>query len=672
MAMIALFSLIFFNDLLEVKKDLQKNEQEIAKAAKIASFIDFLQLSRATSIQKNPNPQSLEKLQSYKKSLRADNLYAHLLKDGLRGGGDPLDDSYSYYTSNIQKLLNEFTSLPAHMNQKICQDYMQSFIYLLSAKESMGKIRYILLNSSIRHNLTQNDSGRLYELRDAFLAFMQKFKDSIEKKESLVTLQESINSKKLYDSLELLDFALEQKDQISLDEHKWFDSATKSIDTLNSIQNTLLIFMQHSIKAKIKQTQNHLFLAVVLLFLALLFGLYAVVVITKSIILQDKKLTLNLDASQLLLKQYKDVIDQSMIVSKTNPQGIITYANEQFCLISGYTQDELIGRSHNIVRAKHSKKATFEDLWHTIAVLKKPWMGELSNTKKDRTSYTVKIFIAPILDDDENVLEYIGVQTDITALVEQKRVLEMVAKTDHLTGFGNRYKLMQDLNSEQNSALALFNIDNFRELNDFYGHDFGDSVISEVSCVTHCFIADNKNLALYRLKGDEMAVVARNTSKEEFLEVCKKVLSGLKKRFIINEKEITLSWSCGVSFEPYSELFISADMALKLAKQKREDLVIYSDENSLKKLYEKNLKCVESITLALQDGRFRAFYQPIINNENQKIEKYECLVRMVELDGSIVTPYHFLDVAKKSKNYFEITKIVISEAFALFVHNIMA
>ncbi len=87
MAMIALFSLIFFNDLLEVKKDLQKNEQEIAKAAKIASFIDFLQLSRATSIQKNPNPQSLEKLQSYKKSLRADNLYAHLLKDGLRGGG---------------------------------------------------------------------------------------------------------------------------------------------------------------------------------------------------------------------------------------------------------------------------------------------------------------------------------------------------------------------------------------------------------------------------------------------------------------------------------------------------------------------------------------------------------------------------------------------------------
>lgn len=121
-----------------------------------------------------------------------------------------------------------------------------------------------------------------------------------------------------------------------------------------------------------------------------------------------------------ILKEYKDAVDESAIVTKANTKGIITYVNEQFCTLSGYTKEELIGKNHNIVRHEDVDSSIYKDMWHTIKKLKKPWRGEIKNKKKDGSYYWVQSFIKPILDIDKNIVEYIGIRVDITESKDRK------------------------------------------------------------------------------------------------------------------------------------------------------------------------------------------------------------------------------------------------------------
>ncbi|MDN5044048.1 response regulator [Aliarcobacter butzleri] len=125
-----------------------------------------------------------------------------------------------------------------------------------------------------------------------------------------------------------------------------------------------------------------------------------------------------------LLNQYKNTVDRSAIVSKTNEKGIITYVNEAFCNISGYSQNELLGKSHNIVRHEDMDSSIFKEMWHTIKILKQSWSGIVKNKKKDGNPYWVQTIINPILDENGNILEFIGIRTDITEIEKTKEYLK--------------------------------------------------------------------------------------------------------------------------------------------------------------------------------------------------------------------------------------------------------
>ena len=123
--------------------------------------------------------------------------------------------------------------------------------------------------------------------------------------------------------------------------------------------------------------------------------------------------------SHQLLEQYKLAVDRSTIVSKTDPQGIITYVNDQFCKISGYTKEEILNKNHNIVKDPNTDPKIFEEMWHTIKDLKKSWSGELKNISKNGTPYWVNAVINPILNTDGDITEYIAIRNDIT---KQKKI----------------------------------------------------------------------------------------------------------------------------------------------------------------------------------------------------------------------------------------------------------
>ncbi|MEA1914570.1 MAG: PAS domain-containing sensor histidine kinase [Campylobacterota bacterium] len=115
----------------------------------------------------------------------------------------------------------------------------------------------------------------------------------------------------------------------------------------------------------------------------------------------------------MLLQQYKEAIENSNIVSKTDTEGIITFVNEQFCKISGYTKKELLGKNHNIVRHPDVPDTTFTRLWDTIQA-KKTYTATVKNQAKDGSVFYVNTTVTPILDEDGNIVEYIAIRYDVT------------------------------------------------------------------------------------------------------------------------------------------------------------------------------------------------------------------------------------------------------------------
>ncbi len=128
--------------------------------------------------------------------------------------------------------------------------------------------------------------------------------------------------------------------------------------------------------------------------------------------------------SAYLLEQYKEIADESAIISKTDTKGIITYVNDSFCKISQYSREELIGKNHNIIRHPDTSPDIFKNMWDTIKNKKQTFKALIKNRSKNGKSYYVNTTVKPILDTDRNILEYIALRSDITPLIELKNKIE--------------------------------------------------------------------------------------------------------------------------------------------------------------------------------------------------------------------------------------------------------
>ncbi|MEW6551989.1 MAG: HD domain-containing phosphohydrolase [Campylobacterota bacterium] len=160
-----------------------------------------------------------------------------------------------------------------------------------------------------------------------------------------------------------------------------------------------------------------------------------------------------------LLEQYKLAVDESSILSKTDTKGIITYVNDTFCTISKYHRDELIGKSHNIVRHPDMPKETFRQMWKTIKEDKKIWQGKIKNLAKDGSIYIVNTTVVPILNPNGDIDEFVGIRHDITELESYKEVLETKLNSTDLD-LKNKMHLVKEYETALNLATSLIRIDN--------------------------------------------------------------------------------------------------------------------------------------------------------------------------------------------------------------------
>jgi PAS domain S-box-containing protein len=172
-----------------------------------------------------------------------------------------------------------------------------------------------------------------------------------------------------------------------------------------------------------------------------------------------------------IFEEYKKAVDYSSIVSKTDTKGNITYVNDNFCEISGYSSDELLGKSHSLVRDQNEPKELYQELWDTIQD-GKVWHGVIKNRKKDGSVYIVEATIMPIVDYEDNIVEYIAIRKDITELETRKIELERI-KASELRDDINKAISISHQEMLNNIPLAAIFIDKHDKITG-YNEEFSD------------------------------------------------------------------------------------------------------------------------------------------------------------------------------------------------------
>lgn len=373
--------------------------------------------------------------------------------------------------------------------------------------------------------------------------------------------------------------------------------------------------------------------------------------------------TAQLQKNLSLLEAYKYALDANNLVSMSDLKGNITYVNDNFCRVTGYNKEEILGKPHNILRHKDVPKELFRDMWQTIES-KKSWSGVLPNLKKDGSTYWINSSMTPVLDENGNIVEYIAIRHEITELIEQKQKLEQLATTDMLTNLGNRYKLFNDIKSGF-KTLVLIDIDNFSHINDFYGYAFGDKLIKIFANILKEEFKDI-DINLYRLQADEFAILNVNFVEVDCQAAMLHFLQNIVTKVInIDGEEISIEVSGAVSKDKNSP-YTTAIMALKHGKSHKQHLVVYNESISLEKDYANNIYWNKKVQKAIKDDRIVPYYQPIVTNDTLEIKKYETLMRLIDEDGKVISPFYFMEIAKKTKNYKLLTKIMIQKSFEYF------
>lgn len=394
--------------------------------------------------------------------------------------------------------------------------------------------------------------------------------------------------------------------------------------------------------------------------------LFAVVLISGIFIYRMiRKLEKRQEGHRNLLEQYKSILDKSSVVTITDEYGVMTYVNDKFCEISGYKREELIGNRHNIIKHSTTPIETFKELWNTITK-GKVWKGVLRNRRKDGESFYISATIAPILNEFGEVIEYIACANDITELVENRNRIEELFNSDSLTGLGSRVKLISDVEPIDYPILAIVDIRGFKQINEFFGNHFADRILIETAREFVAFPA-LAGYSVYRLHSDKFGILANNADPVVF----KNNVSAAMRRVgaILQERhgeDKHIYFTAGIAGDK-DNLLAYADMALNGAKKLKQDILVYSQaDNRIKADFEENLSIIRKVSDALKNDRVTAYYQPIIDMKTGDSEKYECLMRIIDENGDVISPAKFLDISKKTNMYPRLTARVIEKSVAVF------
>ncbi|MDO8706345.1 MAG: EAL domain-containing protein [Sulfuricaulis sp.] len=403
----------------------------------------------------------------------------------------------------------------------------------------------------------------------------------------------------------------------------------------------------------------------------------------------------NITRAEWMLRLRNRAIESSVnavfITKYATPNNQIEYVNPAFERITGYSQEEALGRDGTFLLGGDTDQPGVADINEAIRE-KREGHAVLRGYRKDGSCFWGDMYLAPVRDDNSNVTHFVSVLNDITEARKYQEQLEHQANYDLLTELPNR-NLLQDRMQQAVAqaqrhknivAVALLGIDNFKYVNESLGHDAGDEVLKQVAMRIKDCVRTTDTVA--RLASDEFVLVLSGianednipkvlqrvvealTSRPQVTETLNKVLSTVSRPMMLEGREVDITCSIGVSLYPHDgneadSLLRSADAAMHRAKELgRNNFQFYTTE--LNARLGDRLALQTMLRHALVRDEFLLYYQPKVDLESGRVSGAEALLRWNSPDRGMIPPVEFISALEDSGLILDVGKWIIEKAVA--------
>lgn len=370
-----------------------------------------------------------------------------------------------------------------------------------------------------------------------------------------------------------------------------------------------------------------------------------------------KDITL-LKSAQVALEEaelkYRNLTEDSLVGTYIVQNEKFVYVNRKLHEMLGYTKEELI--------EKNVMEFVFhEDRGLVVGYIEKRLQGSVSSVhyqyravKKDQSIIHMEVHGSKTIFQGKPAI--IGTVIDITSRKQAEQTIEYMAYHDNLTGLSNRYhfyKLLKTTIADENTkslAVLFFDLDRFKIINDSMGHEIGDRLLTAVSDRLKDCIINQNDLARYG--GDEFIVSLSNVNHQEVSKVAQGVLERFVDPFQIDQYELYITPSIGISFYPHDgenieTLIKNADSAMYQAKRKGKNNYQFYYSDQIEHTYD-NFKIETNLRKAQEQNEFILYYQPKINLTSGKIIGVEALIRWQHPDKGLIPPLEFIPLAEET------------------------
>jgi len=377
------------------------------------------------------------------------------------------------------------------------------------------------------------------------------------------------------------------------------------------------------------------------------------------------ELMVRVDDQLVMLKEAVDALPIGITLKDTN--GRIIYSNPTEAAMHGFTVDELIGRQARAF-AKRSMKKIVTNLLEEKGI----WSRESTNVRKDGTEFPVQLTSIAVKSANRNV-GIVTICEDISERKETEEKIYLLAHMDALTGLPNRrlfhdrldHALARARREGRKICLAYLDLDNFKEINDTYGHDFGDKLLQGVAARMSAIMRESDTLA--RLGGDEFIVILDSVKGEDnFTTAAQRMLSIFTPPFEINGRQINTSASIGIAIFPDDAeegdmLLKAADAAMYHVKEEGScGFHFFSTEMHDRIM--RRISIENALKKGLAKGEFFLLYQPQWDVKSARIIGTEALIRWQSSDFGLMLPAEFISLIEDSGLIFSIGEWVLRTA----------
>lgn len=312
--------------------------------------------------------------------------------------------------------------------------------------------------------------------------------------------------------------------------------------------------------------------------------------------------------------------------------------------------------------------------WNMLQKLKQPFDEPLLETARIINKPL------PFLQNNPYITRWLLVFVGVLLIIiagfiynsRQKNRLLNEQRIDRLTGLGNRVKLLQDIEKTETPCLAIIDINNFKVINNLYGIKIGDAVLMSYA---HQISEQLGNEAtLYRMAGDRFAILRGVTiAPKEFGLRIEQIINHIQSsQYYFGDLEINLTVTAGISGKNKELLIPRAEQALQQARANNKPYAITDGSTDNTSQQKENILSAQKLHSALKEDRVVPFFQPIVHNKTGEITKYEALVRIIDKDESIISPFFFLDAAKTTRQYEQLTHAMITQALAAIQKHVVS